>query len=58
MKGQLRDSNEWGQRMESGQPWFVKLPPKTTSCTVQIREIKTRSAGNSTWTVTAVCEKS
>lgn len=58
IKGQLRDGYEWGQHMGSGQPWFVKLLPKTTDCTVQIREIKTHSASKSTWTVTAICQQS
>jgi hypothetical protein len=56
IKGRLHGGHEWGQHMESGQPWFVKLPPKTKVCTVHIREGKTHDPGKSTWTATATCE--
>ena len=55
IKGRFHGGYEWGQHMESGQPWFVKLPAKIKGCTVHIREVKTRDPGKSTWTVTATC---
>lgn len=59
IKGRFQNGHEWGQHMEQlgQQPWFMKLAPNDTSCTVQIREIKTRSPGKSTWTVSAVCKR-
>lgn len=55
IKGQLNNGREWGQHMEPGQPWFIKLPPKVTACTVHVRENRSRQSG--TWTVTAECAR-
>jgi hypothetical protein len=58
IKGRFHDGHEWGQYMEGHgkEVWFMRLAPKDTDCTVQIREIKTREPGKSTWTVTATCK--
>jgi hypothetical protein len=58
IKGRFQGGHEWGQHMEplGEQPWFIKLAPRDTSCTVQIREIKTPEPSQSTWTVTAICQ--
>jgi hypothetical protein len=55
-KGQA--GHEWGQFMEGGgqYPWFMKLAPKLGECTLEVREIKSRGPGKSTWTVTANCK--
>ena len=57
IKGRFHGGHEYGQHMEplGEQPWFVKLSPKATDCTVHIREVKTRDPSKSTWTITAVC---
>jgi len=57
IKGQLHNGKEWGQHMEPGQPWFVKLSPKIKDCTVEVREVKSRDPNKSTWTVTAACQR-
>jgi hypothetical protein len=57
IKGRFHSGKEWGQHMESGQPWFVKLPPRIKGCMVQVRESKTHAPSKSTWAVTATCEK-
>jgi len=55
IKGRFRNGHEYGQRMEQvgEEPWFIKLAPNDTSCTIQIRELKLRQP--STWTATANC---
>lgn len=55
IKGRFHDRQEWGQHMEplGEQPWFIKLAPKDTICTIRIREVKSRQP--STWTATATC---
>jgi len=60
IKGRFYKGREWGQYMGGGEkyPWFLKLGPKISECTVQTREIKARSPGKSTWTVTATCQQS
>jgi hypothetical protein len=59
VKGRFHDGHEWNQRMESADfDWEMKLAPGLSKCTVQTRELKTRGPGKSTWTVTAICEKS
>jgi hypothetical protein len=57
VRGRLQGKKEWGQYMEhyGQQSWFVKLAPRDRSCTIQIREVKTRDPSKSTWTVTATC---
>jgi hypothetical protein len=57
IKGRFQSGKEWGQHMESGQPWFVKLPPRIKGCMVQARENKPPDSSKSTWAVTATCEK-
>lgn len=59
VKGRLREGQERGQYMEGGgkHTWLLKLAPKVSQCTVQVREIKSHTPSRSTWTVTAVCEK-
>jgi hypothetical protein len=57
INGRLHGGKEWGQYMESGQPWFVRLASKIKGCTVQVREIKTRDPNSSTWTATAICTR-
>lgn len=59
IKGKFIGGKEWGQRMQAlgEEPWFIKLAPQDTHCTVQIREIKTRDPSKSTWTVTAICKR-
>lgn len=58
VKGRFHDGHEWGQYMEGGgqNHWWMKLVPKVTECTVQVRERKSRDPGKSTWTVTATCK--
>lgn len=57
IKGRSHDGHEWAQRMEAGgSEWWIKLAPKVGICTVQVREIKPRDPGKSTWTATAVCK--
>lgn len=58
VKGRFHNGHEWGQHMEQlgEQPWFIRVAPRVTDCTVQTREIK-RDRGNSTWTVTADCKR-
>jgi hypothetical protein len=56
IKGRVHAGKEWGQHMESGQPWFVKLPAKIKGCTVQVRENKNSASGKSAWTATATCQ--
>jgi hypothetical protein len=54
VRGRFHDGHEWGQFMEAGPiQWWMKLAPKVSVCTVQVREVKTRK---STWTVAAVCK--
>ena len=57
VKGRFRNGHESGQYMEhyGQQLWFIKLAPKDTSCTVQIREVKNSDPSKSIWTVTAIC---
>lgn len=58
IKGRFHDGHEWNQRMEGGAAeWWVKLAPQAGACTVQVREIKPRSPGKSTWTATATCRR-
>lgn len=57
VKGRVHDGHEWNQRMEGGiAEWWVKLGPKISSCTVQIREVKSRTPGQGTWTAAAICK--
>ncbi len=57
LKGRVHDGHEWNQRMQGGDSeWSVKLAPKISRCTLQVREIKTRDPSKSTWTATANCE--
>ena len=57
VKGRFHDGHEWNQRMASADyDWETKLAPRISNCTVQTRERKARSAGKSTWTVTAQCQ--
>lgn len=58
VKGRVHKGREWGQYMGGGEkyPWFLKLGPKISECTVQIREIKS-SVSRSTWTVAATCKQ-
>jgi hypothetical protein len=58
IKGKVHDGHEWGQYMVSGnREWWMKLAPKVSLCTVQVREAKSRDQGKSTWTITAVCKQ-
>lgn len=57
IKGRFHDGHEWNQRMEwGGIDWSVKLPPKMSRCTAQVREVKSGDRGTSTWTATATCK--
>jgi hypothetical protein len=57
VKGRFHDGHEWNQRMQDGgNEWTMKLAPKTSRCTLQVREIKTLDPSKSTWTVTADCK--
>ena len=57
VKGRFHDGHEWNQRMQDGgKEWTMKLAPKTSRCTLQVREIKTRDPNKSTWTATADCK--
>lgn len=57
IKGRFHDGHEWNQRMVSaGIDWEMRLAPKVSECTVQVREVKTRTASKGTWTVTALCK--
>lgn len=59
IKGRIHDGHEWNQRMASADfSWKMKLAPRLSDCTVQTREVKSRTAGKSTWTVTALCKQS
>ncbi|GAA5012671.1 hypothetical protein GCM10025794_00850 [Massilia kyonggiensis] len=56
VKGRVHDGHEWNQRMQGGDTeWSMKLAPKISRCTLQVREIKVRDSGNSKWTATANC---
>jgi hypothetical protein len=56
-KGRFHDGHEWYQHMTGGgREWPVKLAPKISRCTLQVREIKPRDPSKSTWTATANCE--
>ncbi|MDB5748898.1 MAG: hypothetical protein JWP72_3746 [Massilia sp.] len=57
-KGRFHDGHEWNQSMSDPvADWWMKLAPKVGVCTVQVREIKSRSPGKSMWTVTATCKQ-
>ena len=58
IRGRFHDGHEYGQHMEplGEQPWFIKLAPKDTSCTIHLREVKTRDPSKNTWTVSADCK--
>jgi hypothetical protein len=57
IKGRFHDGHEWNQRIASAaSDWEMQLPRKVRSCTVQVRERKTRESGKSTWAATATCE--
>lgn len=59
IKGRFHDGHEWNQRMEwGGIEWKVKLAPKVSRCTTQVREIKSGAPDKSTWTATAICKQS
>lgn len=58
IKGRVHDGHEWSQRIASADfDWEMRLAPKVSNCTVQVRESKARDLRKSTWTVTAVCKQ-
>jgi hypothetical protein len=58
IKGRFHDGHEWNQRMASADfDWEMRLAPKVSDCTVQVREIKARDPRKSTWTATAICKQ-
>lgn len=55
--GRFHDGHEWYQHMTGGGiEWPVKLAPRISRCTLQVREMKLRDPNKSTWTATATCE--
>jgi hypothetical protein len=57
IKGRLHGNKEWGQHMESGQPWFMRLPAKVKECTVQVRESGNPDPNETIWMVTTICRR-
>lgn len=56
-KGRFHDGHEWNQSMAgSVAEWWMKLAPKAGICTMQVREVKSRTPA-STWTVTTTCQQ-
>lgn len=59
INGRFVGGRERGQTMSyGGTKWWVKLAPKAGNCTVQVRETRANDRNQSTWTVSAVCERS
>jgi hypothetical protein len=59
IKGRFHDGHEWNQRMEGAiAEWWMRLAAKVSQCTVQVREIKSRTPSTSAWTVVALCNPS
>jgi hypothetical protein len=57
ISGTLINGTEWGQYVADGQrEWWIKLPINVVMCDLNVREVKSRNPGESTWTATAICE--
>lgn len=57
IKGRFHDGHEWNQHIEgAAAEWWVKLRPKVSTCTVQLREVKSQAPQKSTWTASAICK--
>jgi hypothetical protein len=55
--GRFHDQHEWNKPIEgSSADWWMKLKPKAGSCTVQLREIKSRNPSKTIWTAIAICK--
>lgn len=57
VKGRFHDGYEWNQRMlDGGSEWSMKLAPKISRCTLQVRETKASNPSKNSWTATVTCQ--